>query len=87
MEPYSGGMDWHKAPKEPSRHELFSALGMPVLAALIVYDHRAWWVWVLAAFVVLLSAITVPRWIRQNREYRAWTAWDEAGGPDATSGS
>ncbi len=34
--------------------------------------------------VIALGVRDMLQWIREERAYRAWVAWDEAGGPDAS---
>lgn len=44
-----------------------------------------WWMWGVGVTVIVVGAVGIARWVREDRRYRAWVEWDEAGGPDVAA--
>jgi hypothetical protein len=80
-------MKWDKAPRRPRPGEPVRALLQTVAAGLLLTSHPVWWVWALFATITVLGVRDSLRWIRDNRSYNAWVAWDEAGGPEGDRGA
>lgn len=75
---------WEKAPKAPSSAAPFRTTLKIIAAGLLLASHQVWWAGALFIAVIALGVRDMLQWIREDRVYRAWVAWDEAGGPDAS---
>lgn len=81
---YRDWVMWEKAPKTPRPGAPVRAFLQVVAAGLLLSNHQAWWAWAFFIAVIAIGVRETLQWVRDDRVYRAWVAWDEAGGPDAS---
>ncbi len=79
-------MTWEKAPRRVHPFDVVMQLTPLSIIWGFALTRDVWWWWALAAIASAGYVVWLGLWVQEYRAYRAWTKWDESGGPDAKHG-